>query len=164
MIRGSFGTERVCGSRCLQLKSLIIITGWIYWLSGGSVVKNLPAMWETQVWSLGQEAPLDEEMSTHSGVLAWRIPWTEERGGPMGLQNVRHDWATNPFPLFWIRRLFRFVWSCSLPHASTLLVLKTELDRESHGYSPSKSLLELSFSAFSHLEHNAFSLMGVNEL
>ena len=45
------------------------------------MVKNLPAMWETQVWSLGGEDPLEEGMTTHSGILAWRIPWTEEPGG-----------------------------------------------------------------------------------
>ena len=45
---------------------------------GGSVVKNLPAMWETLVRSLGWEDPLGEEMATHSSILAWRIPWTEE--------------------------------------------------------------------------------------
>ena len=44
-------------------------------------VKSLPAMQETQVWSLGQEDPLEKEMATHSSVLAWRIPWTEELGG-----------------------------------------------------------------------------------
>ena len=47
-------------------------------------VKNLPSvqkMWETQVWSLGQEDPLEEEMATHSRILAWEIPWTEEPGG-----------------------------------------------------------------------------------
>ena len=43
-------------------------------------VKNLPAMQETQVRSLGQEAPIEEAMTTHSGVLAWKIPWTEEPG------------------------------------------------------------------------------------
>ena len=45
------------------------------------IVKNLPMMQETQVWSLGQEYPLQKEMATHSGILAWRIPWTEEPGG-----------------------------------------------------------------------------------
>ena len=45
------------------------------------MVKNLPAMLETQVQSLGQEDPLEEEMATHSSILAWRIPWTEEPGG-----------------------------------------------------------------------------------
>ena len=47
------------------------------------MVKNLPAMQETQVQSLGQEDPLKKEMATHSSILAWRIPWTED---PCGLQ------------------------------------------------------------------------------
>ena len=47
----------------------------------GTVVKNLPAMQETQVQSLGEEDPLEEEMATHSSILIWRIPWTEEAGG-----------------------------------------------------------------------------------
>ena len=57
------------------------------------MIKNLPAMQETQVRSLGQEDPLEEEMATHSSVLAWEIPWTEETGElqSMGLQRVRHD-------------------------------------------------------------------------
>ena len=54
------------------------------------MVKNLPAMWETQVWSLGQEYPLEKGMATHFSILAWRIPWTEEPGR---LQRVRHDWG-----------------------------------------------------------------------
>ena len=45
------------------------------------VVKNLPAMQETQVQSLGQEDPLEKGMVTHSSILAWRLPWTEEPGG-----------------------------------------------------------------------------------
>ena len=44
-------------------------------------LKHLPAMWETWVRSLGGENPLEKEMATHSGILAWRIPWTEELGG-----------------------------------------------------------------------------------
>ena len=44
-------------------------------------VKNLPAMQETQVRSLGGEDPLEKEMATHFSILAWRIPWTEEPGG-----------------------------------------------------------------------------------
>ena len=61
--------------------------------SGGSVVKNPPAMQETQVPFLCREDPLEEEMVTHSGILAWRIPWKEEPGElqSMGLQRVRHD-------------------------------------------------------------------------
>ena len=47
----------------------------------GSVVKNPPATQETQVQSLGWEDPLEEGMATHSSVLAWEIPWTEEPGG-----------------------------------------------------------------------------------
>jgi len=44
-------------------------------------LKCLPAMWETWVRSLGREDPLEKEMATHSRILAWRIPWTEELGG-----------------------------------------------------------------------------------
>ena len=59
------------------------------------MAKNLPAMWETQVRSLGREDPLEKEMATHSSILAWSIPWTEKPGRiqSMGLQRVRHDWA-----------------------------------------------------------------------
>ena len=67
------------------------------------MVKCLPAMRETQVWSLGREDPLEmEEMETHSGILAWKIPWTEEPGRPQPMvsQIFRHDWATSlPFML-----------------------------------------------------------------
>ena len=57
------------------------------------MVKNLPAMQETQVRSLGQEDPLEKELATHSSILAWEIPWTEEPGGlqSMGSQSVRQD-------------------------------------------------------------------------
>ena len=57
------------------------------------MVKNLPAMQETWVRSLGQEDPLEKEMATHSSILAWRIPWIAEprRLQSMGLQRVRHD-------------------------------------------------------------------------
>ena len=56
-------------------------------------IKNLPAMWETWVLSLGEEDPLEVGMATHSSILAWRIPWTEEAGGlqSMGSQRVGHD-------------------------------------------------------------------------
>ena len=46
-----------------------------------SMVKNLPALQETRIWSMGQEDPLEKEMATHSRTLAWEIPWTEEPGG-----------------------------------------------------------------------------------
>ena len=57
------------------------------------MVKNLHAKQESGVRSLGQEDPLEKEVATHSTSLAWRIPWTEEPGGPqsMGSQRVRHD-------------------------------------------------------------------------
>ena len=57
------------------------------------MVKNLPAMQETQVQSLTWKDPLEKGMATHSSVLAWRIPWTEEPGGlqSMGSQRVGHD-------------------------------------------------------------------------
>ena len=57
---------------------------------GGSVIKNLLAMQETQVQSLGQKDPLEKKRATHSSILAWRIPWMEEPGGlqSMGLQRV----------------------------------------------------------------------------
>ena len=57
------------------------------------MVKNLPEIQETQVQSLVREDPLEEEMTIHSSILVWRIPWTEEPGGlqSMGLQRVRHD-------------------------------------------------------------------------
>ena len=68
---------------------------WIF--SVAQMVKNLPAMKETRVQSLGQKDPLEKGMAIHSSVLAWRIPWTEDPGRPqsMGSQRVRHDWATN---------------------------------------------------------------------
>ena len=63
---------------------------------GGSTVKNLPAVQkrkEILVQSLGREDPLEEGMATHSSILAWEIPWTEEPGGlqSIGSQRVRHD-------------------------------------------------------------------------
>ena len=60
---------------------------------GDLVVKNPPAMQEIWVRSLGQEVPLEEEMATHSSILAWGIPWTEEPGGlqATGLQGVGYN-------------------------------------------------------------------------
>ena len=60
-------------------------------------LKRVPAMQATWVWSLGREVPLEKEMATHSSILAWRIPRTEESGGLkfMGSQRVRHNWVTS---------------------------------------------------------------------
>ena len=75
------------------------------------MVKHLPTMQETQVQSLGWEDPLEKEMATHSSTLAWKIPWTEERGRlqSMELQRVRqterlhfHFLVTNDVELFCI--------------------------------------------------------------
>ena len=57
------------------------------------MVKNLPAVWEVWVRSLGREDPLEKGMATHSRILAWKIPWTEEPGGlqSMGSRRVGHD-------------------------------------------------------------------------
>ena len=57
------------------------------------LIKNLPAMQETWVQSLGWEDSLEKEMATHSSILAWEIPWSEEPGRlqSMGLQRVGHD-------------------------------------------------------------------------
>ena len=58
------------------------------------MVKHLPTMWETQVQSLGWEDPLEKEMGTHSSILAWKIPWTEETGMLYNLQ----DYITITYP------------------------------------------------------------------
>ena len=69
------------------------------------MVKNLPAMQETWVWSLGWEDPLEKGMATHSSILAWRIPRTEEHGRlqSVGLQRVGHYWDfhTHTYTQFW---------------------------------------------------------------
>ena len=58
-----------------------------------TVVKRLPAMWETWVGSLGWKDPLEKETATHSSILAWKTPWMDEPGRLqcMGLQRVGHD-------------------------------------------------------------------------
>ena len=62
------------------------------------MVKNLPAMQETQVQSLGQENPLEKGMATHSSILAWRIPWTEEPGRLQSMGFPRPEyWSGLPF-------------------------------------------------------------------
>ena len=84
----------------LSFKSFVYMCVYIYIhthiFSSGSAIKNLPAMQElqeTQVLSLGQEDPLEEGMATHSSILAWRIPWTEDPGRlqSMGSKRVRHN-------------------------------------------------------------------------
>ena len=68
------------------------------------MVKNPPAVWETWVWSLGWKASLKEGKATHSSMLAWRIPCTEEPGGLqfMGPKRVRCEWATEHICINWL--------------------------------------------------------------
>ena len=70
------------------------------------VVKNLPAVQEIWVRSLGREDTLEDGMATHSSILAWRIPWTEEPGGQqsMGSQRIGHNWTTNTFMSSTVRK------------------------------------------------------------
>ena len=82
-----------------------------FWAVGTSLVtqtvKRPPKMWETQVHSLGWEDLLEKEITTHSSILAWKIPWMEEPGRlqSMRLQKVRHDWATSlSFFSFWAEK------------------------------------------------------------
>ena len=88
---------------------------------GTQMVKNLPAMQEAWVWSLGGEDVLEKGMATHSGILAWRIPCTEEPGGllSMGSQRVGHKWVT--VSLFFILLSYWF------PSVAEFLVARTNL-------------------------------------
>ena len=75
---------------CLQQFQL---TSFVQTSLVAQTVKNLPAMQETWIQSLSREDPREKGMATHSSILAWRIPWTEEPGGlqSLGLQRVRHN-------------------------------------------------------------------------
>ena len=67
------------------------------------MVKNLPAIWETWIWSMGWEDLLEKAIATHSSILAWRILWTEELGRlqSMASQRVRYDWASKLSVFSW---------------------------------------------------------------
>ena len=84
-------------SACVQLPSMLLQIIIFSASLVAQAVKNLPAVQETQVGSLGREDLLEKGMATHSSILAWRIPWTEDPGGlqSKGSQRVRHYWATN---------------------------------------------------------------------
>ena len=75
----------------MKKKSSFVLEGVGFLVA--QLVKNLPEMQEIRVQSLGREDPLEKEMVTHSSILAWRIPWTEESRGlqSMKSQRVRHD-------------------------------------------------------------------------
>ena len=104
---------------CLKIFSNFSRDFFTHWLRAcyflyaslvGETVKRLPAMRETRVQSLGREDPLEKEIGTHSSILAWKIPWTEEPGGlqSMRLQRVRHDWVTS-LSIFYIFMTFHFL-------------------------------------------------------
>ena len=87
-----------------QLCSLWIIlaqeSNWGFLVA--RLIKNLPAIQGTQIQSLGQEDPLEKGMTTHSSILARRVPWAEEPGGLPWTeeQRIRHDWGTKTFTFF----------------------------------------------------------------
>ena len=78
-----------CLTSCLKFVLASELSGFPV----AQMVKNLPVMWETWIQSLDWEDPLEKGMATHSSILAWKIPWTEEPGRlqSMGLQRVRHN-------------------------------------------------------------------------
>ena len=77
------------------------------------MVKNLPAIQEILVQSLGWEDPLEKEMATYSSILAWRITWTEEPGG-LQSQRVGHNWATNTHAIYkhTAPQKNYYIWTC----------------------------------------------------
>ena len=101
-------------------------------LPRGSVVKNLPASaedQETQVGVPGQEVPLEVEMATHSSILAWEIPWTEEAGGlqSIGSQRVRHDWVTKYNTHYLMNVCIQIIasesWNHGIEHYRTFIII-----------------------------------------
>ena len=84
-----------------KINELHSISGKVNLPNGASLVaqtvEDLPAVKQTRVQSLGQEDPPEKEVATHSSILAWKIPWTEESGGysPLGSQRAGHNWVTD---------------------------------------------------------------------
>ena len=104
-LAGRFSTTSATLEALLQIHQLVkSITLWLlFWASQvAQRVKNLPAMQETWVQSLGWKDPLEKGRATHSSILAWRIPWRKEPWGykSMGLQRARHDWVTFTFTFY----------------------------------------------------------------
>ena len=110
-----------------KIQNKVTHSSTIYWgFPGSSVVKNPPAMQVTRVWHLGQEDPLEKKMATHSSILDWRIPWTEEPGRlqSMGSQRVRRgsDWTTTTtmYYNYFLSRL-RFLIGVSISNSQKLI-------------------------------------------
>ena len=88
---------------CLSVVVWLEMSYIACWASlAAQTVKKLPAMQAIQVWSLGWKDSLEKGMATHSTIVTWRIPRTEEPGGlqPMGTQRVAHSWVTSTFTFF----------------------------------------------------------------
>ena len=99
------------------LKSLMLVLGFLY-LRDSLVVqrlKQLAAMWETWVQPLGWEDPLEKEMATHSSILAWRIPWTEELGGLQSTGRKESDMTEQ------LHFHFQFTFCLNSSHSGELL-------------------------------------------
>ena len=99
MLHGILKSLRICSFKIFLFS---LLHNW--WASlVTQMVKNPPRRWEMGVWSLGLEYPLEEGMATHSTLLAWRIPWTEEPGGLQSTrsQRVGHAWATKQIAQIW---------------------------------------------------------------
>ena len=98
--------EQVLDFKIIFIGVQLIYKGFL----ADSLIKNPPAMQETQIRSLAQKYPLEKEMSTHSSILDWRIPWTGEPGGlqSMGSQRVGHDsdLSLGKHPVAWKPVLF----------------------------------------------------------
>ena len=117
---------------------------------GAQLVKHLPAMQETWVQSLGWEDPLEKGMATHSSILAWKIPWTEEPGRlqSAGAERVGHDWATNTHVLSgyltWVILQFVVLCRCSVAKSRPTLCYPMDCSAQaSLSFTISQSLLKL---------------------
>ena len=97
-------------------------------------VKNLPAIQETRVWSLGPEDPLQKAIITHSSILAWKILWTEEPGVAglqfMGSQRARHNWVTNTCSFIFLKKFHLRKGHSHMPGRLHLFFLRVEVRRE----------------------------------
>ena len=137
---------------CLLLLAVYSTSLYSWGSPSGAAVKNLPAMQETRIWYLDQEDPLEKEIATHSSILAWEIPWTEEPGGlqSMGTQRVRNDWSnlahTDVMALLMIRFIFK-IKQMAFTHEHFQLVANIVLGQlKAHGHERLRACLDLPHS------------------
>ena len=112
---------------------------WVhhFWTSlAAQTVKHLPIMRETWIQSLGWGLELEKEMATHSSILTWKIPWTEEpdRLQSMGSQRVRHDWAMSLHTIF-RKLLFFFYYFKHIIWIKIVLLIQTQSPENYPNYS-----------------------------